>query len=177
MAQWWRRIFRDDVKTHYYPITLEARLMENWTARGFKLHPGTEGDPADWVWSDVSEGSLSLGHSGFTDETWEVFRLPGLALSIRAREVEDYLVRLEEAPVRLEIKRRYFKLHGFSECLCMLPQHRDRLLVQLKAGLTKANAIAAAEAVDFNRRLEEMSEHPNLKVDQRLPEKKRMGRA
>jgi hypothetical protein len=175
-TQWWRRLF-SNAKGHVYPLTLEPRLLRNWKARGFKLHPGHVDAPADWPWRDVREASLLLGHSGFTDESWEEFVLPGLVLSLRARDVERYLRRLDELGVRSELGRPYYKLHGWRCCLCMLPAHRERLLVQLSDRLHHAAAVAAAEAPMFNRRLEDMSEHPNLKVDQRLPEKKGMGRA
>jgi hypothetical protein len=176
MAQWWRRIF-SNASTHLYPLTLEPRLLTNWTARGFKLHPGIQGAPADWAYTDTKTGSLSLGHAGFTDETWEVLHLPGLKLSFRAREIDEYLSLLERLGVRTELGRPYYKLHGAGHCLCLLPRHRDELLVKLESRLAKANAIAAAEALVFNERLDKMSEHPNLKIDQRLPEKKGMGRA
>jgi hypothetical protein len=171
VTQWWRRIF-SNAKTHVYPLTLEPRLLRNWKDRGFKLHPGFKDAPADWPWTDVREASLLMGNGGFTDESWEVFKLPGLQLSIRAREVEGYLSDLEQLGVRSDLGRPYYKLHGWRCCLCMLPGHRDRLLTQLADRLHHAVAVAAAEAVEFNRRLRKCDEHPNMKVEQRLPEKK-----
>jgi hypothetical protein len=171
MARWFRQIF-ENAKTHLYPLTLESRLRRNWHARGFRKHPGVEdaGGPPDWPYHETPSSSLCLGGMGMKGETWEHFHLPGLDLAFLAREVESYLIHLEQLGPRLELNRRYYKLHGALHCVCLLPSHRDRLLGQMRDRLPVANAIAAAEAVQFNQAMDSANRHPLIDIKQRLPQ-------
>jgi hypothetical protein len=106
----------------------------------------------------VDTGGIDLGSSIMVDvQNWMEFDIEGLEFSFRASEVEIFLSQLRELPERLELGKLYYKLHGAYQCLCLLPEMRDKLLIEMSARLAEANAIRELENREWNKRLEKLN--------------------
>lgn len=171
MAQWRITVFYN-AKVHVYPTELMSRLKENWRLRGFQIR-SDEG----YEEREITEAWICGSPSGFIDESHEEIQLPGLTFSMRVREADYFYDKIVKLDKRLELGRPYYKLHGWISTICLLPTHRELLEKELAKRLPKARAIADAEAVEFNRRIDEMNKSPYVDIRQRLRSAKIDGEA
>ena len=177
MSKWNVMVFRN-AKTHVFPATLLPRIRRSFDKRGFKLddapHQREAYGPAH---KETDTFAFDPGGMCFTDAVWEEFNIPGLTVKVRATDFEICLERLERLPERRELGRAYYKLHGYTHCLCMLPQHRERLIGEMRRRSSEVKMVAYAEMIEQNSRFDRMEENPSVYVGWRHPVKGEIAKA
>jgi hypothetical protein len=160
--KWIRAIFTN-FKTHSFPESIKDAMMNSLVSRGAEIYEDfpLEGGPI----TETDKMGINMGASCMDITSWMDFELPGAKLGFESREVSFFLHDIEGLKVRDDIGVPYYKIHGRHHCVCLLPEHRDTLLKQMRERLQEAIAIGKAEDAEFNRRLDEMQrEHPKLNV-------------
>ena len=101
------------------------------------------------------------------DDVWYDFVLDSLVVKFSARSFEEMLLQLRGLERRTAPGgQRYFKMHGFLNCLVLTSDDRKYLLNQMQPKLQEALVQAEFEAQRFNETFVN-NPHPNLYVEPR----------
>jgi len=163
--KWWRAIF-DNAKTHFIPDEIKDAILKNLADRKCRTAVGFAKELGGPL-SEAKEIGLTLGMPCSTEDSHMEFDLEGTMLVVETREVGYFLDEIREAPERLDIADPYYKIHGKWHCVCLLPEHRKKLIKLMEAKLPEANAITELENQRFNEALAKIRKKTKVMITER----------
>jgi hypothetical protein len=115
---------------------------------------------------DGQEMCMDRGGSMMVDAQWVDVPVEGSVFRVPVRDVQEFYIALLQARHRLTPSGQpYYKLHGWIHCIVFTPEQREAVLAAWADGMKEYVAFAEAEAVEFQRRMALLSQHPNIRVD------------
>lgn len=135
------------MKPHCVPSMLRKGIVESLLTRG--IEPPIESTKRIKGWSlDIPGPCMSNRHI-------HDLHLPGLRVQVPSTDVAVLRGVLANLKQRCEFGIPYFKMHDGSRCLCLTPEMRNQLLVEMDRVLPEAQAIATIENTRLNKAWEE----------------------
>ena len=155
----WNLIAFGRAKWHLCPQELTQGILDDLEVRG---HQGSLVDAKEWFRIDHG-GPMWLGRS------YHAVEIDGLRLEVPVAELARFLQELRGLEERGVNDQPYYKLHGWFHCIVLTPAQRDVLLAAWEAALPAVEVQAQADRMEFELRIRELNEHPNIKLS--LPAK------
>lgn len=136
-------------KGHFGPVEIMSALSDNLLARGMKQQETEAGPHIDSFFIDNMGGMISL-HAHVSE-----IEIDGVVLKFHTQHFRYVLDAVERSPERKDIGEGhvYHKIHGRFNCLCLLPEQHDTLLLKLRGMEKVALAVESAECEEMARKL------------------------
>jgi len=164
MTQWFyiKPCQESGFKGHCGPVYLMDALSTNLLRRGMKV-VDVEADSDRKFFLDQVGGMIMMG-AHVTE-----IEVDGLLVRFFSQEISGVLRALNSCHARKDIGRdySYYKIRGRFNCLCLLPDQFDTLLRGVREVEPIAEAIAADEFEETQKRL---SGHPGVRYRRNIPE-------
>ncbi len=107
---------------------------------------------------EITKASLDFGGGCYQRRPWEDFELDGLEVGIPSEHLNAFYKAIKELSVRKFGDVPYYKLHGYWQCITVLPEQREELLDEMHARLP----IARKRHDEFMASLPPEPAHPNV---------------
>lgn len=161
----WVRFFAAEWKPHWVHSSLVTPLAEDAKRRWHEfvsVEPMPRGHP---------EAFLDLPGMVMQDRTYQDFQVDGLHLRLPTQDVYAFREELESGRLRtFQTGEKYYKLHGWLNCLVLSEVQGDALRAQIEARWPEIEAAAKAEDEEFIRRIREVNKGEVKVVSPRDPE-------
>lgn len=126
--RWWFYDFHSS-KPHVVADPLKVHLANEMINE--RKHPLRERAPGKPNPEEISVASLDFGGGCYAKRPWEEFELDGLKVHIPSEHLAAFCKQIQELPQRMFGNVPYFKLHGYWQCIVVLPEQHQELLDEM----------------------------------------------
>lgn len=133
----WNILYRDTtfghpyLKPHVVSEELTDAIIDSFLARGV---PNIQ-------WKAITSCILDLRGPALPDEYYHDFDLDDLEIKIPSSNMIYFFDEIQELENREDIDALYYKIHAGYIALCLNPDQKDALLIQMSSELRKAECL------------------------------------